>query len=219
MIHPNMPAAVIFDMDGTLLDTERVSQAAWRRAAADFDITIPEETLRAFIGCSLPNARVMINELFGDEDLTDRLFAHEAEVFFQIRDAELVTKPGALACVRALADAGIPVALATSTAREHALPSLDRFGFREHFRATVFGDEVARSKPEPDIYLEAARRLELDPRTCVAVEDSFNGVRAGAAAGMRVIMVPDFDQPTPEIRALCHLVLPSLHELTPQSFQ
>ncbi len=219
MANPSMPAAVIFDMDGTLLDTERVSQTAWRRAAADLGITIPEETLRAFVGCSLPNARVMINELFGDEDLTDRLFAHEADVFFQIRDAELETKPGALACVRSLAESGIPVALATSTSREHALPSLDRFGFREHFCATVFGDEVARSKPEPDIYLEIARRLEVDPRTCVAVEDSFNGVRAGHAAGMRVVMVPDYDQPTPEIRTLCHLVLPSLHDFTLSAFQ
>lgn len=121
------PLAVIFDMDGTLVDTERVSQTAWRRAAQDVGIQIPERILNAFVGCSMPNARALINEEFGDEALTDRLFARQAGLFFKLEDEELEMRPGAYEAVSSIAAAGITVALATSTAREHALPLMERF--------------------------------------------------------------------------------------------
>lgn len=213
MTSPQAPQAVIFDMDGTLVDTERVSQTAWRRAAADFGLDVPERIWDAFVGCSLPNARAMINGEFGDPEMTERLFAHQARLFFQIEDEELEPCDGALEALSSLADAGLTLSLATSTAREHALPLMERFGMAPFFSTMTFGDEISRAKPEPDIYLEAARRLGLDPVTCAAVEDSVNGALAACAAGMATYLVPEWATPTPEVLDRCVAVLGSLREL------
>ena len=207
------PQAVIFDMDGTLVDTERVSQTAWRRAAAALGLDVPERIWHAFVGCSMPNARAMIDAEFGDPALTERLFARHFEIFRALRDEGLEPCDGALEAIRAVVDAGVTAALATTTVREHALPLMERFGMAPYFATMTFGDEIEHAKPAPDIYLEAARRLGVDPASCVAVEDSVNGVRAAHAAGMRTYMVPEWAEATPEVTALCEGVLGSLHEL------
>ena len=205
--------AVIFDMDGTLIDTERVSQAAWRRAAQDFRIEIPERILHAFVGCSIPNAMNMIDDEFGDPAFTERLFNRRHEIFDATWEDELELKPGAAEAVAAVRERGLAVALATSSVRDRAITSMERLGLMELFDAAVFDEDIEHHKPAPDVYLVAANHLGVEPTRCVAVEDSFNGVRAGAAAGMRTIMVPDYNEPTPEIRALCAEVLTTLHEL------
>ena len=205
--------AVIFDMDGTLIDTERVSQAAWRRAAQDFRIEIPERILHAFVGCSIPNAMNMIDDEFDDPAFTERLFNRRHEIFDATWEDELELKPGAAEAVAAVRERGLAVALATSSVRDRAITSMERLGLMELFDAAVFDEDIEHHKPAPDVYLVAADHLDIEPAQCVAVEDSFNGVRSGAAAGMRTIMVPDYNEPTPEIRALCAEVLTTLHEL------
>lgn len=205
--------AVIFDMDGTLIDTERVSQAAWRRAAQDFRIEIPEHILHAFVGCSIPNAMNMIDDEFGDPAFTERLFNRRHEIFDATWEDELELKPGAAEAVAAVRERGLAAALATSSVRDRAITSMERLGLMELFDAAVFDEDIEHHKPAPDVYLVAADHLGVEPTRCVTVEDSFNGVRAGAAAGMRTIMVPDYNEPTPEIRALCAEVLTTLHEL------
>lgn len=205
--------AVIFDMDGTLIDTERVSQAAWRRAAQDFRIEIPERILHAFVGCSIPSAMNMIDDEFGDPAFTDRLFNRRHEIFDATWEDELELKPGAAEAVAAVRERGLAAALATSSVRDRAITSMERLGLMELFDAAVFDEDIEHHKPAPDVYLVAADHLDIEPAQCVAVEDSFNGVRSGAAAGMRTIMVPDYNEPTPEIRALCAEVLTTLHEL------
>ena len=205
--------AVIFDMDGTLIDTERVSQAAWRRAAQDFRIEIPERILHAFVGCSIPNAMNMIDDEFGDPAFTERLFNRRHEIFDATWEDELELKPGAAEAVAAVRERGLAAALATSSVRDRAITSMERLGLMELFDAAVFDEDIEHHKPAPDVYLVAADHLGVEPTRCVTVEDSFNGVRAGAAAGMRTIMVPDYNEPTPEIRALCAEVLTTLHEL------
>ena len=204
--------AAIFDMDGTLIDTERVSQASWRRAARDFGIEIPERILRAFVGCSIPNAMKMIDDEFGDPDFTVRLFDRRHEIFDATWEDELELKPGADEAITAARDRGLAVALATSSVRDRAITSMERFGLMGLFDAAIFDEDIEHHKPAPDVYLVAAGHLGVEPRHCIAVEDSFNGVRAGAAAGMRVIMVPDYNEPTSDVRALCSAVLPSLLE-------
>ncbi len=207
------PQAVIFDMDGTLIDTERVSQTAWRRAAADLGLDVPERIWNAFVGCSIPNARAMINDLFGDEGLTDRLFAHQRDLFFALEDEILVPREGALEALSALADAGMTLALATTTAREHALKEMERFGMAPFFSTMTFGDEIENSKPAPDIYFEAARRLGVAPEVCAAVEDSMNGARAALAAGMATFLVPEWAEATPDVADACAAVLGGLAEV------
>lgn len=204
---------VIFDMDGTLIDTERVSQSSWRRAASDLDITLSSEILHAFVGCSIPNAKEIINAEFGDPDLTERLFEHQAGIFMEAIERDLELKPGAAEAIAAAKERGLGVALATSSGREYSINNMTRFGLMDSFDVTVFKEDIENHKPAPDVYLVAAERLGVDPAQCIAVEDSFNGVRAGAAAGMHVVMVPDYNEPTDEIRELCAEVLPSLTEL------
>lgn len=204
---------VIFDMDGTLIGTERVSQSSWRRAASDLGITLSSEILHAFVGCSIPNAKEIINAEFGDPDLTERLFEHQAGIFMEAMERDLELKPGAAEAIAAAKERGLGVALATSSGREYSTNNMTRFGLMDSFDVTVFKEDIENHKPAPDVYLVAAERLGVDPAQCIAVEDSFNGVRAGAAAGMHVVMVPDYNEPTDEIRELCAEVLPSLTEL------
>lgn len=203
---------VIFDMDGTLIDTERVSQSSWRRAASDLGITLSSEILHAFVGCSIPNAKEIINAEFGDPDLTERLFEHQAGIFMEAMERDLELKPGAAEAIAAAKERGLGVALATSSGREYSTNNMTRFGLMDSFDVTVFKEDIENHKPAPDVYLVAAERLGVDPAQCIAVEDSFNGVRAGAGAGMHVVMVPDYNEPTDEIRELCAEVLPSLTE-------
>ena len=105
------------------------------------------------------------------------------------------------------------LALATSTAREHALPLMERFGMAPFFSSMTFGDQIEHAKPAPDIYLEAASRLGIDPISCAAVEDSVNGALAACAAGMTTYLVPEWATPTPEVIERCAAVLGSLREL------
>ena len=207
------PRAVIFDMDGTLVDTERVSQTAWRQAAGELGLDVPGRIWDAFVGCSMPDAHAMVDAEFGDPALTDRLFARQHELYFEIRDKSLEPCAGALDALGALADAGMTLALATSTAREHALPLMERFGMAPFFSSMTFGDQIERAKPAPDIYLESARRLSLEPSACAAVEDSVNGALAACAAGMATYLVPEWAAPTPEVVERCAAVLGSLREL------
>ena len=204
--------AVIFDMDGTLIDTERVSQASWRRAARDFGIEIPDRILHSFVGCSIPSAMKMVDDEFGDPAFTERLFNRRHEIFDATWEDELELKPGAAEAITAARDRGLAVALATSSVRDRAVISMERFGLMALFDAAVFDEDIEHHKPAPDVYLVAAEHLGVEPVRCIAVEDSFNGVRAGAAAGTHVIMVPDYNEPTSDIRALCSAVLPSLLE-------
>lgn len=205
--------AIIFDMDGTLIDTERISQASWRAAASELGIEIPERILHAFVGLSMKTAHTMIDDEFGDSALTDRLFARRNQIYGDTWIDQLELKPGAREAIGAVHQRGLKCALATSSERDRALFCLEHFGLADAFDATVFHEDIAHPKPAPDVYLTAAKRLDVPAHECGAVEDSFNGIRAAAAAGMTVFMVPDYNAPTPEIEGLCTAVLPSLTKL------
>ncbi|WP_373281130.1 HAD family hydrolase [Nocardia araoensis] len=185
-------AGVLWDMDGTLLDSEKLWDVAVRELAREHGHEMTDAIRHALIGASGPNAlRIMFTGL-GIEPTPDSLRA--AGEFLERRVTELMTgpipwRPGAkdaLAMVRA---AGLASALVTNTKRSLTEFGLDTLG-RDFFDVSVCGDEVAHGKPEPDVYLRAAALLGLDPEHCVAIEDSPTGARAAQAAGCALLVVP-----------------------------
>ncbi|MEU7629641.1 HAD family phosphatase [Nocardia sp. NPDC049220] len=185
-------AGVLWDMDGTLLDSEKLWDIALRELAREHGREMTDALRHALIGASGPDALRIIFTGLDLEPTRDALRA--ARMFLDRRVTELMSgpipwRPGAkdaLAMVRA---AGLPSALVTNTKRSLTEFGLDTLG-RDFFDVSVCGDEVAHGKPKPDVYLRAAEVLGLDPRHCVAVEDSPTGARAAEAAGCTVVVVP-----------------------------
>lgn len=205
--------AVIFDMDGTLVDSERLAVRAWFDAGARLGADLTPDVVHSFIGRNRVSVSELLAGFLHDEDLTQELLRTHMSCFDELCTTELALKTGARESIEALRAAGIAVGLATSTHRERAMPRLERFGLQDAFASITCGNDVERSKPAPDIFLKAAERMGFDPAVCAVVEDSFNGVCAGAAAGMHVFMVPDIVQPVDEIASRCDAVLDTLLDL------
>jgi HAD superfamily hydrolase (TIGR01509 family) len=219
MTDPKSPAeiaAVIFDLDGVLLDSE----SAWvevKKAFTEESGGHWEERARVeMLGMSSTEwSRYMHDEL-GVPVAPERISAEVADRLAQQYRERLPLLPGAVEAVRSLAGQW-PLGLASSSNRNVIDLALDQAGLAGDFRATVSSEEVERGKPAPDVYLEAARRLEVDPGDCAAIEDSTNGIRSANAAEMAVIAVPNQDfPPEPAALALADLELDSLEKLSPQ---
>ena len=208
-----MLAAVVFDMDGVIIDTEQVWDAVREELVADWGGRYSSAAQRAMMGMSSGEwSRYMHTELGlpqTPEQINDEVVLRMLHRY----RAELPLIDGAVDAVRALSGS-LPLAVASSSNRPLIDAVLDTAGIADCFAATVSSEEVARGKPSPDVYLEAARRLGLEPGLCVAVEDSANGIRAAAGAGMRVIAYPNRHYPPDaETLALAHTVIDSLAEL------
>lgn len=178
--------AVIFDCDGTLVDSEPLARRSWERLLGDRGYALTDADYAAVLG--LPYDRV--HGFFAErvELPCHAVFWVEfSRALFELIDTELEPFADALETVAALAEAGVPMAVASSSPRERLDRSLARAGLTRSFAATVAGDEVTRGKPAPDMYLEAARRLGASPAACVAVEDTLPGVASALAAGMTVV--------------------------------
>lgn len=189
-----MPDAVVFDLDGVLVDSEERWDAARRAVVAAAGLPFPDAATRAMQGMSAPEWEAYLHDELGVPDPPAEIGrAVVAEMAAGYR-ADLPLLPGAVEAVTALADA-YPLAVASSANRELIELALELAGIADRFRVVVSSEEVARGKPAPDVYLEAARRLGVDPARCVAVEDSSNGLRSAAAAGMAVVAVPNAAYP------------------------
>ncbi|MBA4856351.1 HAD family hydrolase [Nocardia farcinica] len=185
-------AAVLWDMDGTLLDSEKLWDIAVRELAVELGTEMTDEVRHALVGASGPNALRILFDGLGVDPTTEAL--REVADFLERRVGDLMTgpipwRPGAADALALVRAAGLPSALVTNTIRSLTEFGLDTLG-RHHFDVSVCGDEVAEGKPAPDPYLRAAELLGVDPRHCVAVEDSPTGARAATAAGCAVIVVP-----------------------------
>jgi HAD superfamily hydrolase (TIGR01509 family) len=205
-------SAVVFDLDGLLLNTEHLARRALRLAGQEIGLDLHEDVCALMIGVPADGCRRLLLDRYGEATPADDLFAASTRhLIALIEDGGMQLQPGASELLTKLEQAGVPHAVATSSSREKALHHLQRAGIVRRFDAILTRDDVARGKPFPDLFLRAAERLQTPPADCLALEDSYNGVRAAHAARMPVIMVPDLLAPTDEMREMSLAVLPDLH--------
>jgi HAD superfamily hydrolase (TIGR01509 family) len=211
--------AVVFDLDGVLVDSEGVWNATRKEVAVGHGGRWPPEAQREMMGMSSTEWSSYMHDELGvtlsPEQISSSVVAR-LEKRYRVR---LPLMPGACEAVRALAGAW-PLALASSANRAIIELVLELAGLRSLFAATVSSEEVPRGKPAPDVYVEAARRIAVPARSCAAIEDSSNGLRSAAAAGMAVVAVPNREfPPSDDALALAADVLDSLLELTPSRIE
>lgn len=204
---------VIFDMDGLMLDTESIAKSCWARAFAATGLAMPHELYLSMIGRNKRDGAELLRDAFGPGFDFEETYA-QCSVFYEEHVSRHGTplKPGVRELLEELSALRVPLAVATSTRNPKARQRLEQAGLLHYFSVVVAGNEITRGKPAPDIYLEAARLLGIDPAQSFALEDSHAGVRAAHAAGLKVIMVPDLLPSTEEMAKLAHRVAISLHE-------
>jgi HAD superfamily hydrolase (TIGR01509 family) len=212
---PRMIDAVVFDLDGVLLQSEEVWDGVRERYVRERGGRYDEEVQRAMMGMSAPEWSAFLAEDAGVPAEPEQINRDVVALMLEAYERELPLLPGAVETVERIA-AEFPLALASSSNRAIFEEVLQLAGLTGCFAATVSSEEVARGKPAPDVYLEAARRLVVDPNRCAAIEDSHAGIRSAKAAGMRVIAIPNASYP-PDAEALhlADVTLESLEELTP----
>ncbi|KAA1425060.1 HAD family phosphatase [Mumia zhuanghuii] len=211
-----MIEAVVFDMDGVLVDSEERWDAARRDLVAAAGRPFPDDATRAMQGMSAPEWERYLHDDLGVPDPPEQIGRTVVDAMAAGYREALPLLPGAVDAVTALARA-YPLAVASSANRELIDLVLELAGLAPSFGAVVSSEEVDRGKPAPDVYLEAATRLGVDPRACVAVEDSSNGLRSAHAAGMTVIAVPNPSYPpADDALALAAITVDRVDAITPE---
>ena len=207
--------AIIFDMDGLMLDTEPLYRIAWKRASAESGHELTDEIYKSLVGRGKKDAERTLSKIFGPEFSGEKFrtlsVQYEAQEFSA---PSLPKKPGLDELLPFLHVRNIPIAVATSTERSIALPRLAKAGVLSRFDAVATVDDVLRGKPFPDLFLLAANRLDAKPPSCLVLEDSEAGVMAASAAGMQVFLVPDLVEPSAEVRSAANRIFGSLSEVT-----
>src|SRR5215475_11330415 len=210
---PHIPAAIVFDKDGLLFDTEALYQEAVLVAAAEGGHDMTSGIFSRTIGLPWPQTRSLLLGHFGDAFPADEFVAAWVRHFDMLAATRLSLKPGAIELLDTLDDLRLPRAIATSSAHQTVQHHLTAHNLVGRFHGIVGHGDYTFGKPAPDPFLKAAERLGVEPRLCLALEDSHNGVRSACSAGMMTVMVPDLLEPTDEIRELCTFVARDLHEV------
>lgn len=210
---PRPIAAVAFDMDGILFDTETQYEKAALAAAREVGIAMTSAFFRSTVGSPWPVVRSQILQEYGSNFDVDRLSDIARRIFHELIAVQEILKPGVLELLDLLDELGLPRAVATSSARPTVDRHLERHGLVGRFAGIVAHGDYERHKPHPDPFLKAAELMGVKPEHCLALEDSHHGVRSASSAGMMTIMVPDLLPATEEICALCLHVAPDLHEV------
>jgi HAD superfamily hydrolase (TIGR01509 family) len=209
------PAAIIFDLDGVLVDSETVWSNARRELVEESGGTWRADAAQAMMGMSSVEWSRYMREHLGVPLSAEAISRAVVERLERLYRQRLPLLPGAREAVASLAPRW-PLALASSANRPIIALVLELADLTGYFKATVSSEEVAHGKPAPDVYLEAARRISCEPARCAAVEDSANGLRAAASAGMRVIAIPNQHfPPGDDVLATVDVVLPSIQALNP----
>ncbi|MGD8171616.1 HAD family hydrolase [Vibrio sp. TRT 21S02] len=204
--------AAIFDMDGLLLDTERVCMRIFKKSCEVQNLPFYEDTYLSIIGRNSAGIDVILRNAYGDD--LDRLHDEWKQRYNSVVLHEAIpVKEGVVELLEWLKSQKIPMAVATSTQQDIALVKLKLAGLDKYFDSITTGCEVEHGKPDPEIYLLAASRLGIPAHQSLAFEDSNNGVRAAVAANMITFQIPDLVEPCKEVRALGHRILPSMKDV------
>ncbi|MFR3340802.1 MAG: HAD-IA family hydrolase [Lachnospira pectinoschiza] len=209
-----MVSGIIFDMDGVLIDSERQSNEGWLWAAGQLEVDMPMWLIDSFKGAPAELCCKFFDDYY--KGVIDYWEAKELRTqhVYKIRETEgIPVKKGVKDIFEYIRNNGLKCAVATSTRRESAEKTLHEIGVWDYLDAVVYGDEVERGKPEPDIFLRAAKAIGVNPSEAVVVEDSINGIKAGYAAGMRVVHIPDTIAIDDDIRKLTYMVCDDLNGL------
>jgi len=205
---------LIFDMDGLMLDSETITNRAWIQAAADLGYALTEDILIQSVGCSTAQFEKTQKKYLGEYYPFEKAWDLKNEHFERLIEAEGISiKEGLLPLLDLLEQKGVRKAVASSTKNPQVEKRLKLTGLYNRFEIVIDGTMVEHAKPAPDLFLEAAKRLGVEPHTCLVLEDSPFGVQAAVAAGMPVILVSDLLHPTDEIRSLTLGVFNTLNEV------
>jgi HAD superfamily hydrolase (TIGR01509 family) len=213
MILPRPVAGVVFDMDGLLIDTEVVWRDVQLAEAEAQGLDLPLEVIKSLIGQRWRVNRRILQDHFGPHFDVDAYAAAVSRRHAAVCQEGIAIKAGVVELLDLLDALRLPRAIATSSDRQVVVDRLEPCGLYARFHAVVGNEDCAEGKPHPEPYLNAARALGLDPTLCLALEDSYSGVRSAHAAGMMTVMVPDLLPATAEIEGLCVAVAESLHRV------
>ncbi len=206
-----MIKGAVFDMDGLMLDTEKLLVKFWRQAAAEYGYEMTFEHVLGIRSLSRKYSVPKLKAIFGEQFEFEQIRSRRIELMNSYIDENgFEIKKGLFELLDYLRDNGYKIAVATATDRIRAGIYLERAGAIDYFDEIICGDMVKNGKPEPDIYLTAVEKLGLDPNECAAFEDSPNGIISAYRAGCRVIMIPDLSQPDDEIKPMLSAVYESL---------
>ena len=208
--------AVVFDMDGVIFDTEAICRRAWHACAGKYNIQDVDALLIPCIGANKQHMRKVFHEQLG-EDFPVEAFDRDArEGFLRIeREEGIPVKKGARELLSWLKEQGAVVGLASSTAHDIVVQELTDAGLVDYFQAITGGDQITKSKPDPEIYEKAGAALGADPGKTLVLEDSQNGLRSALNAGMLPIMIPDILKSAPDLEPLIEAKLEDLTEVIP----
>lgn len=205
--------AIVFDMDGVIIDSEWLVADCWRIIGEKYRIPDVEENCKKCLGLNKEAAREVFLSCYGADFPYDEYKQEASDLFHQREKEELKLKLGAKEFLQWLKEQKYRIGLATSTREEIAKTELEDLGVLHYFDKVVCGDMLKKSKPEPDIYLMACEQLQVLPDESYAIEDSYNGIRAAYYAGMKAIMVPDMAAPNEEMEEKSVVILKNLMEV------